>query len=84
MVQRPLQPGESAPVLNYTWSIINDWSVCSVSCAGGKNYRFFFLVTSCEDNLVILNLLNPLAVVPAKTHATVQDHTTFSIARTLP
>ena len=31
---------------------------------------FFFLVTSCEENLVILNLLNPLAVVPAKTHRT--------------
>ena len=31
---------------------------------------FFFLVTSCEENLVILNLLDPLAVVPAKTHRT--------------
>lgn len=31
---------------------------------------FFFLVTSCEENLVILNLLNPLAVIPAKTHRT--------------
>ena len=56
------------------------YRVLQVKIAG-----FFFLVTSCEENLVILNLLNPLAVVPAKTqHATVQDHTTFSIARTLP
>ena len=55
------------------------YRVLEVKIAG-----FFFLVTSCEENLVILNLLNPLAVVPAKTHATVQDHTTFSIARTLP
>ena len=28
----------------------------------------FFLVTSFEEDLVILNLLNPLAVVLAKTH----------------
>ena len=31
---------------------------------------FFFLVTSCEEHLVILNLLNPLAAVRAKTRRT--------------
>ena len=31
---------------------------------------FSFVVTSSEENLVILNFLNPLAVVPAKTHRT--------------